>query len=224
MASAVVGPPGDQPPPLLLPARRPHEHEQRLGERRLHGQRALHVDLEHHVVARVELRRRRTAGACPSGRRRPRTTRGSHRRRGSARTPRGSRSGSRRPRLRRDEAGGVVHDTDQPQARILRPQCLRRSCPCRHPTYRRARAGRPPAIALRRQRQSANFSSSARRWFVAQTAQAAALADVELRHDVARARTLPTPGSDSSTLTTFSFASMSPDSSSCRPPRTARAR
>src|SRR5262249_30021311 len=44
-----------QAPALLLAARRLHEHEQRLGQLLLDGQRALHVDLEHDVVPGREL-------------------------------------------------------------------------------------------------------------------------------------------------------------------------
>ena len=47
----IVGGPGLEAAPLLLPGRRPHEDEQRLGDRLADGQGAVDVDLEQDVVA-----------------------------------------------------------------------------------------------------------------------------------------------------------------------------
>ena len=52
----VVLAPLEQPPPLLLPRRRLHEHEHRIGVLLPDRQRALDVDLEEHVVAGGEVR------------------------------------------------------------------------------------------------------------------------------------------------------------------------
>ena len=60
-----LAPPGLQAPALLLPARGPHEDQERLREGRLDRERALHVDLEHDVVARVELVDDVLRAACP---------------------------------------------------------------------------------------------------------------------------------------------------------------
>ena len=143
--------PGLEPPALLLPARRPHEHQQGLGQRLLDRQRALHVDLEHHVVPGVELRRatysigralevavdleplEEPAGVAEA-----------------LELARGSRSGSRRPRARPRAAARVVHETDQCSVGVGARAAGRRSCPCPRPRCRRGRAGRLDAVGRRR--------------------------------------------------------------------------
>ena len=87
-----------------------------------------------HVVARGEVLLDRALGACPSGRRRPRTTRGTRPRRAGARTRRGRRSGSRRRRPRPGAAARVGRRHREPQARVALEQPRARPCPCRRPT------------------------------------------------------------------------------------------
>ena len=77
-------------------------------------QGALHVDLEQHVPARRRGAPRPVGGACPSGRRRPRTTRRSPRRRARPRTAPWSRTRSRR---RRPRPGGGRGSSRRPTTR-----------------------------------------------------------------------------------------------------------
>ena len=110
----------------------------RVGELLPDRQRALDVDLEQHVVTGGEVLLDRAPGACPSGRRRPRTTRGSPpaSRRRLELVP-GRRSGSRRRRPRPGRGARVVADTESQSDGIALEEPADDRCPCRPPRGRR---------------------------------------------------------------------------------------
>ena len=147
----------------------------------LDRQRALDVDLEEHVVAGGEVLLDRARGACPSGRRRPRTTRGSRRRRAAASNSlRGRRSGSRRRRPRPGAAARVVAETDNQRLGSRSSSRLTIGA-LADPRRAGEHEQDAPGQALRTIFGMA--SSSALALVAPEAAQPTALADVELLHD-----------------------------------------
>ena len=136
----VLRPPAQAPLEHLV-GRRQDEDRDRVRDPRAHLRRALHVDVEQHVLALACAPARPPRARSRTGCRAPRPTRAAAPRRAGARRPRGRRSGTRRRPARRC-AGGAWCARPRSGCRRARAARARPRSSCPPPTGPRPRSRR----------------------------------------------------------------------------------
>ena len=199
-----------QAPAQLLGRRRPDEHQHGVRELLPDLQRALDVDLEQDVVARGQVLLDRAPGRALEVAVDLEPLEEARRRRAAPRTRPGSRSGSR---ARRPPPGGparVVYETDTQRSGIVlaEPSDDGALADPRGPGERRGARDCGGEVAVRRCGRSWGGRAAPSRWLRPRP-RSRRLSLMSSSSMMRRACTLPTPGSDSSTLTTLSLASVS---------------